>query len=225
MSTEYPKINSIFKRNPDDAYKSFLMGEFSEPEFDYLRNLDWLWTEKVDGTNIRIGYLPTEAPDSVFGVSINGRTERAVIPNKLYARLTELFPTELLAKVFPKEEGRIGPPVVLYGEGYGAGIQKSGGGYIPDGVDFILFDVRIGDLWLSYDNVVDIANKLGIKYVPMVGIGNIWGAMALTAAGFKSKLRGATCAAEGLVLKPVIPLLNSRGNRIITKVKTVDFNH
>lgn len=35
-------------------------------------------------------------------------------------------------------------PVTIFGEGYGVKIQK-GGNYIPDDVNFILFDVRFGN--------------------------------------------------------------------------------
>jgi len=39
-------------------------------------------------------------------------------------------------------------------------IQKGGGNYIADGVDFVLFDVWINGIWLERENVEDIAEKL-----------------------------------------------------------------
>jgi len=49
--SEYPKIQSIFKR--DELTHKFL-SEFSLPEFEYLQLNIWEFTEKIDGTNIRI---------------------------------------------------------------------------------------------------------------------------------------------------------------------------
>ena len=51
---EYHKIHTVFKRDPANKYRTLLMGEYSHPEFAYLRYNDWVFTEKVDGTNIRI---------------------------------------------------------------------------------------------------------------------------------------------------------------------------
>ena len=49
---EYPKIESLYKRN--EKTHKFAIGEFRIPEFQYLYSLPWRWTEKIDGTNIRI---------------------------------------------------------------------------------------------------------------------------------------------------------------------------
>ena len=50
---EYHKIQTIFKRDPENKFKTLIYGEFSLPEFEYLKNNTWIFTEKVDGTNIR----------------------------------------------------------------------------------------------------------------------------------------------------------------------------
>ena len=49
---EYHKIQSIYKR--DEKTRKFIEGQWSLPEFEYLQNNRWLWTDKVDGTNIRV---------------------------------------------------------------------------------------------------------------------------------------------------------------------------
>ena len=48
---QYHKIQGLFKRGPDNK---FIEGEWSLPEFEYLAKLNWTWTEKVDGTNMRV---------------------------------------------------------------------------------------------------------------------------------------------------------------------------
>ena len=63
----YHKIQSIFKRDAENGYK--FTSEYSCPEFEYLQNNEWEFTEKVDGTNIRIIW------DGQDGLRIAGRTE------------------------------------------------------------------------------------------------------------------------------------------------------
>lgn len=52
--TKYHKIQTILKRDPTTKYKTLSEGEYSLPEFEYLKDNDWVFSEKVDGTNIHI---------------------------------------------------------------------------------------------------------------------------------------------------------------------------
>ncbi|MCP4215045.1 MAG: RNA ligase family protein, partial [bacterium] len=70
---QYHKIQTVFKRDPENRHKTLLEGEFSIPEFEYLQDNDWIFTEKVDGTNIRVMF---DGEKITFG----GKTERAQIP-------------------------------------------------------------------------------------------------------------------------------------------------
>ncbi len=108
-----------------------------------------------------------------------------------------------------------------YGEGYGAKIQKGGGNYIPDGVSFILFDVGIEGVWLERYNVEDIAEKLLVNVVPIIGEGTLLEGVAMVKGGYESKLR--KTPPEGLVMRPNVELLNRRGERVIAKIKAKDF--
>lgn len=220
MSTTYQKIQSVFLRDEQTNYKTFLHGQWSTPEIAYLSGLDWLWTEKVDGTNIRVtfAYDDTEHGYRKF----DGRTDKADIPEFLYRRLTEMFDHQLLTNVF-FPDGIEEKHIVLYGEGYGARIQKGGGGYIPDGVNFILFDVKINNVWLPFTSVIDIASQLNIPVVPIIGRGTLLEAIEHVKRGYPSVLPGATCQAEGLVCRPTTTLLDRRGERVVTKIKTRDF--
>ena len=89
----------------------------------------------------------------------------------------------------------------LYGEGYGARIQ-GGGNYNPNGVDFVLFDILIGEWWLQRKDVEDVATKLGITVVPIIGIGTLIEAVARVKQGFNSTW--GNFSAEGIVVKPVV---------------------
>ena len=44
----YHKIQSIFKRDPENRFKTFLDGQWSVPAFGLLQNIEWTFTEKVE---------------------------------------------------------------------------------------------------------------------------------------------------------------------------------
>jgi len=141
------------------------------------------------------------------------------MPIVLLKRLQEIFTSEKLATVFPDIEGQI----VLYGEGYGARIQKGGGNYIPDGVDFILFDVKVGGWWLKREGIEEIAESLGVKAVPIIFAVTIHSALKYMTNGVGIKSEFGNFQAEGLVGKPAVDLFTRSGKRIVTKMKHKDF--
>ena len=63
----------------------------------------------------------------------------------------------------------------IFGEGFGAGIQKAGGDYVENGTDvsFIIFDINIDGFDLKRESVNDIASRLGIPSVPVVFHGTL----------------------------------------------------
>lgn len=205
---EYPKIQSVFKR--DRKTHKFIEGKFTCSEFEYLKDNQWEFTEKVDGTNCRVDWNH-ETQEIRFA----GRTANAQMPVFLMERLLKLFPVEKFISLYSDI------PMTLYGEGYGAKIQKGGGNYKADGVDFVLFDVLIDGWWLERKNIKDIAEKLEIEVVPLVDEGPLCDAIGMVTSMIGS--RWGDFPAEGLVLKPLVGLKNRKGNRIITKIKTRDF--
>lgn len=213
LSNKYHKIPSVFKRNMGGD-KKLIIGDWALPELKYLKDNDWIFTEKVDGTNIRIMWNGEE-------VTFGGRSDDAQIYTPLLLKLQEKFmrmePRQKFAEIFGTEE----VDVVLYGEGYGNRIQSIGKDYIADGVDFVLFDVSINRLWLERVNVEDIAGKLDTKVVPIIGHGTLKEMVDLVKKGFKSKWGEFT--AEGIVARPRVDLLTRRRERIITKIKYKDF--
>ena len=208
---EYCKIHSLYKRSPNG--KEMLFGQYSLPEFEYLKNNQWVFTEKIDGTNIRIAW-DADTQQVQFG----GRTDNASIPAPLISRLNELFNTTEAKEKF---KSKFTVPVTLYGEGYGAKIQKSGGLYKPDGQDFVLFDVMIGENFLPQHDVFGLAALFEIKQAPVVGIG--------TLSDLENKVNGHFVSAwgdfnaEGIVARPAIELRTRNGSRVITKLKIRDF--
>jgi len=115
---KYPKIETLFNR--DDKTFKVIPGEWRTPEFEYLARNKWCFTEKVDGTNIRIGWAPGKP------LSFRGRTDAAQIPPFLSEYLGQTFTADRFREIFCADEGQPPSVVVLYGEGYGNRIQKVG---------------------------------------------------------------------------------------------------
>lgn len=209
----YPKINTAFKRQNEKPC-NIIPCTYATPDIEFLRDCNWIWTEKIDGTNIRIGWNLTDQ-EVIGNVEIGGRTDRAQIPKELQERLDQLFTWQKMVDTFG------GGKITLYGEGFGRRIQKGGGDYISDGVDFILFDVKCGDWWLHRKDVEQIAAALDIRIVPVIRICSIPTMIRLVQHGFDSHFGNRE--AEGVVGRPMVQMFGRKGERIITKLKTNDF--
>ena len=145
---EYHKIEAIFKR---DEQSKKVIEQYRNPTVEFLKDNIWQFTEKVDGTNIRVHW-------DGHKVEFGGRTDRADIPKPLLEKLEELFGGHENEEIFEQKFGET--DVILFGEGYGPKIQN--GGLYRDDVSFILFDVQVGDLWLERKNVEDIAKTFNL---------------------------------------------------------------
>lgn len=209
--SEYGKIETLYER--DEATFKVNPGVLKNRTYGLLKS--WHWTEKVDGTNVRCIWLRDAPAPLGFG----GKTDKANLHPDLMRWLAENVTQEKFAMIFPDAS-----EVILYGEGYGAGIQKGGGDYSPI-KKFILFDVLVGGKWwLSYENVAKIASGMGLDVVPSYGEMTLEKATEMVRDGFYS-----TCAvnpmkeSEGLVGRPLETLFDKKGHRLITKLKTKDF--
>ena len=80
---EYPKIQNIFARH--EITKKIIRDEYKMPEFLYLENTQWSFTEKMDGMNIRVHYEPDG------NVTIYGRGSNSEIPCDLSHHIKEVF--------------------------------------------------------------------------------------------------------------------------------------
>ena len=162
----YTKINTLYKR---DAKKNntIIIGDYSCPEFEYLKNNIWECTEKIDGTNMSY-YWDGE------NLEIHGKTEFAQIPNHLLVKMQNLLTKDTIQEIFPPSTKYFvdgieqKPTIIIYGEGYGMKIQK-GGNYIKNDVSFRVFDININGYWLNRENIEDISNKLKLEVVPLIG--------------------------------------------------------
>ena len=186
-----------------------------------------------------------------FSLEYKGKTDSAQIPLMLQKHLEENYPLEVVCKglgikpyiplteweehkwgtvndktsTFTPDENKIPKMYTIYGEGYGPKIQ-AGGNYIKEGNRIIGFDVKVDDWYLLKENRDEILTKMGMPIVPYIGQMTIKDAIEFVKKGFKSHIAEANpdYLAEGLVLRTPCGLKDRRGNRIIVKIKTCDWN-
>ena len=208
MSEEYifPKYGSI-----ENLYRS---NEVLEHEV--------VVTEKIHGTNCRVMWGPG-------GLYVGGRSHACKTPKMEFANRYDGFGFTFYFENHPSLEVFHNTAefdnYVFHGEFCGAGIQK--GVRYSDTKEFRVFDVRhpVG-YFVHWDEAVRICAAVGFKIVPVVFRG-----MA-TADSLKDLLDvNSQCAienkieledniAEGIVIKPVQPTKDHRGNWIRAKYKS-----
>lgn len=247
MAQYYSKINTLYKREPqtlpngevNPRKNQIIIGDYSNEETKLLKDLLWECTEKINGTNMSIHIIPKE-PDHVdwranvdgsttqfvvyksYDIEIHGKTPNAKIPNILLANLQTFCNNTNFVEVFTYNGIPPQTTIKIFGEGYGANIQK-GGKYTKD-QKFIVFDIKFGDKYAKREAVEAICQKLNLDIVPLIGMMTIGEAEEMVKKGFVSRIaEDKTLLAEGLVCKAPLGMLDCQGNRIITKIKTEDY--
>lgn len=227
---EYPKIDTLYDRNSGHFIDAKRL-RLRRPEFGMIKR--WSLTEKIHGTNTRITLF--ENGEVVYG----GRTDDAIMSSDLLEYLKKTFTSEKMKGVFWLPNKPIPKSATIYGEGYGPGIVPGSGIYRRD-IAFRLFDCLVqaqdGDWWLERHNLEDIAKKLGIKCVPILGIIKSLPVSAeeirnifigrrerMTVVEDEGQIEFAS-EGEGLVAKTYPELLfNRKGERVMWKLKIKDF--
>lgn len=209
---KYEKIDTIYARDTEGS-KNLRPGVFRDSTVKYLALNTWIWTEKIDGTNIRVHW---DGHQITFG----GRTDNAQIPSDLVTKLNEIFMNDAAEELFEQTFGE--KEVIIFGEGYGRKIQKVGSKYIKDGVDFIVFDVLVGENYQSREWVEKTAQMFGLKVVPIVGKGTLYEATYFVCNHPNSVIAEDEVEMEGIVARPEVEMRDRCGNRIIAKIKWND---
>lgn len=117
-------------------------------------------------------------------------------------------------------------PVYIYGEFFGKKIQ-AGGNYDKDKNRFSIFDICQQGWWVPIDILNDYADKLGLDVAPYIGQMTIDEAEKMVMKGFKTRVPDVSnpdYLEEGIVARPIVPIKDPRGKRIIVKIKTCDYN-
>lgn len=117
-------------------------------------------------------------------------------------------------------------PIYIYGEYYGEGIQKCGKRYIEKGNNFKVFDICQQGWWTPKEVRDAMCKELGLDTVPYLGNMTLRDIEKMVMDGFTTKVEGVadpTMIEEGIVARPIVPIKNGSGNRIIVKVKYCDY--
>jgi len=135
---------------------------------------------------------------------------------------------ERFVKLFDEAALRVGfellghPSVVVYGEAYGGSQQGQKWRY-GDALRFVAFEVEIGEAWLAVPQAHDVCTKLGLEFVHYVKVSTDLAVLDAErdAPSVQSKRNGieGDKPREGVVLRPLVELRDSRGERILAKHK------
>jgi hypothetical protein len=224
---EYPKTENLWVRDPETHLMSPANG-YRHHGFEQVDS--WLVLEKIDGMNMRVIW-DTVHEDVTLAPAIYGRTDRAQIPGDLMAHMEATFTSEALIEAFGRfddetDELLLPRHVVLFGEGYGPGIQQ--GGHYSDSKSFTLFDVVVCDRWQDWAEVERIASVLGVETPPVLGRGmdtyNVQNLVAMMMDGpvLPRQWGCATDTPEGIIARTDPYLFDGYGRRIMFKHKVRD---
>lgn len=219
----YPKIQTIFKR--DDS-GNIIPEQITKREFEVIK--DWTITEKIDGMNIHIDFERAtseyQVPTMGWVVSFHGKTDNAQIPTQLMKHLRDNF--EDLGKMckivsyFMEHDDSV-KKVIIWGEGYGAGIQK-GHEYSPT-QKFMAYDMWIDGWWLEPLHAKKICDELGIPFVPVLAFHDTGTAMAAVQIENAITYLGGNHPLEGVVATSNPLMLFRDGTPIKWKLKSRDY--
>jgi hypothetical protein len=244
---EYGKTENIFTR--DEETHKLVPWDYRQEEVRLIDQHSWLFTEKIDGTNVRLTFMPAQDEldyemYGTFSVALRGRSDNATLPEDLevpaFAREPEdepgaIFETYRQLGLADELGPRADIAVTLYGEAYGAGIQK-GGGYSPDKriryfdlvTTPIIDGVQAGrHSFRPFTQLQAVADTLSLPLVPVLAFDHLTKAVEGVRAGFPSLVAiqegGLGREAEGVVGRTDPYLYDFRGSRVFFKIKTKDF--
>lgn len=205
--TEYQKIETLYRFNPE---KKKYDPVFYNPIVDYLKDLPWIASEKIDGTNVRVHY-------DGYRVSWLGRADSSELPKEAEELLQKTFGESEI--VFEQQFGA--KDVILFMECYGGKIQ---GGAYGGSERLIGFDVMVNRIYLDKLTIAPIFDLFGIETVPFFEMPSIpdcvdWVFHRHSPSPHCEK--GST-PVEGLVCVPKARLYDHQGNRVCVKIKARD---
>jgi hypothetical protein len=168
--------------------------------------------EKIHGTSAHIKFSPAQGL-CFFSGGVS------------HEQFVALFNKDELKRLYTKADLPIDVEVVIYGEAYGGSCQKMSNVYGKD-LKFIVFDVTIGDNWLTVPNAEDVATKLELEFVYYQKIPT--DLELIDKARDKPSVQAQRNGmgeqwSEGVVLRPLIEVIKSNGKRVICKHKREEY--
>ncbi len=213
--TKYGKFSSPFKKDE----KFLNTTEMAQQ----LPNGEWIITEKIDGTNIRIILTkPEEGKREIHIASRKLILNKDDKGSKSYLDCIKEVNLHKIEEYFKDVDST----VIIYGEGYGAGVQK--GGIYSSIKNFRVFDIRIGEAYQDFKYVKKVCIDNQLNIVPIIDT-----IKTITYEECINRLKsnnetlikeGTGGKLEGIVYKFEPVLLNKYKERLIFKAKFKDFN-
>jgi hypothetical protein len=202
----YSKIDNLYKH--DTVTGRYDVTRLARPEFDIPKY--WDVSEKVDGMSVHI-----ELMQSSSAYLLHGRTASTQFRDEWRTPLIDLAEHLVGSDLNDDSTCRI------YGELYGPGINN-GGGY-GGGIRFAAFDIAFDESFVNPQVFDEICQQHSIPIVPKFVSQSISQLDYWVRNGFKSRITGAACDAEGIIAKSPVELRNNAGKRLMFKLKTKDF--
>lgn len=183
-------------------------------------------TEKIHGTNFRAGWVKTvpntwwkkvkkffgKLPEWEFvygsrNVQLHDKPNaKTFYTENVYKKTVEAY----------RLKERLDPGEVLYGEVYGDGIQK---GYTygcgPGETKLVVFDVQVGEAYLSSAELGDWLLNACLPSVPILFVGEYDETGVKELAKGPSILHPATSVREGIVIRPIHETKTHMGRKLL----------
>jgi hypothetical protein len=114
------------------------------------------------------------------------------------------------------------PKVMIYGEAYGGKQQGQSWRYGKD-LKFIVFDIKIGNVWLAVPQAEQVAGILGLEFVHYARVPTDLTCLdaerdSPSQQAIRNGVEG-TQPREGVVLRPIVEMTLNNGSRVISKHK------
>ena len=167
--------------------------------------------EKIHGTSAHVGM---SAEGNVFTFSGGASS----------AEFEKLFDIQALHYHFKKMFE--GYQIVIYGEAYGGKQQGMKDTYGPD-LQFVAFEVKIADQWLSVPQAAAIADTFELDFVEWLKLPtrlDILERYRTLESGQAIKNGMGSHLREGIVLRPILEVTKNNSQRIIAKWKNPEYS-
>lgn len=184
---------------------------YREPELEYLSKNLWAYKRKLNGENMRVLWNGEQA-------IWNGKTNDFQTNDETTEYMNATFVEEIFEEKFGREK-----QVLFFGERMAPDSQ--GNELKLEKVEFVLFDVKIGDTWLEPENLRAVAKYFNIRtcYDFMRAKDEKKNYIDTLENLINAVTRGDFKEWEGIVASPVIGLYNRKGERLICKIKNHDY--
>ena len=173
-------------------------------------------SEKIHGTNGRIGYVEGELLAGSRGLQRQRPEPEAMATNTYWFPATQEPVMRLLDDLAERHE-----VVILSGEIYGSRVQKLHYGQ-RSGLGFAAFDLSVDGRYLDDGEFRALAERHGVPTVPVLGRGPFSLAMVEELSRGKTVLPDQHIR-EGVVVKPAVERTDPRIGRVILKYLSDDY--